>query len=218
MIRHIRTFPLSDSEIKQLERDLTGMALEAEKRGEDFEDVLDMTPTEFCDELLYSIGGSKAPGGRYLLKGAGIYYQLTGILGTALFSLILLLALFYKGKYVQAENKNAAKAEASTLDEYGNRVEATHITVENTSPFELKNVRVKFNGETAVKNISVEKDGKATVKLPKTDKPITKVEIEGTTSYGKKFTNFFSGCISNKSCIVVYLTETMDLGVTANIE
>ena len=95
MIRHIRTFPLSDSEIKQLERDLTGMALEAEKRGEDFEDVLDMTPTEFCDELLYSIGGSKAPGGRYLLKGAGIYYQLTGILGTALFSLILLLALFY---------------------------------------------------------------------------------------------------------------------------
>ena len=33
MIRHIRTFPLSDSEIKQLERDLTGMALEAEKRG-----------------------------------------------------------------------------------------------------------------------------------------------------------------------------------------
>ena len=86
MIRHIRTFPLSDSEIKQLERDLTGMALEAEKRGEDFEDVLDMTPTEFCDELLYSIGGSKAPGGRY---------QLTGILGTALFSLILLLALFY---------------------------------------------------------------------------------------------------------------------------
>lgn len=52
---------------------------------EDFEDVLDMTPTEFCDELLYSIGGGKAPGGRYLLKGAGIYYQLTGILGTALF-------------------------------------------------------------------------------------------------------------------------------------
>ena len=80
MMRHIRTFPLLDSEIRQFERDLTGMALEAEKRGEDFEDVLDMTPTEFCDELLYSIGGSKAPGGRYLLKSAGIYYQLTGIL------------------------------------------------------------------------------------------------------------------------------------------
>lgn len=129
---------------------------------------------------------------------------------------VLLLAVSYKGKYVQAEN--TVKAEASTLDEYGNRVEATHITVENTSPFELKNVQVKFNGGKTVKNISVEKNGKATIKLPKTDKPITKVEIEGTTSYGKKFTNFFSGCISNKSCIVVYLTETMDLGVTANIE
>ena len=42
---------------------------------------------------------------------------------------VLLLALSYKGKYVQAENKKAAKAEASTLDEYGNRVEATHITI-----------------------------------------------------------------------------------------
>lgn len=131
---------------------------------------------------------------------------------------VFLLALSYKGKYVQAENKNATRAEASTLDEYGNRVEATHITIENTSPFELKNVQIKFNGEKTVKNISVAKDGKATVKIPKTDKPIVKVEIVGTTSYGKKFTNFFSGCISNKSCIVVYLTETMDLGVTANIE
>lgn len=94
MMRHIRTFPLLDSEIRQFERDLTGMALEAEKRGEDFEDVLDMTPTEFCDELLYSIGGSKAPGGRYLLKGAGIYYQLTGLIGTALLSLVFLISLF----------------------------------------------------------------------------------------------------------------------------
>lgn len=129
---------------------------------------------------------------------------------------VLLLAVSYRGKYVQAEK--AVKAEASTLDEYGNRVEATHITIENTSPFELKNVQVKFNGEKTVKNISVEKDGKATVNLPKTEKPIVKVEIKGITSYGKEFANFFSGNISNKSCIVVYLAETMDLGVVANIE
>mgnify|MGYP000205323071 CR=1 FL=1 len=94
MIRHIRTFPLSDSEIKQLERDLTGMALEAEKRGEDFEDVLDMTPTEFCDELLYSIGGSKAPGGRYLLKGCRNLLSINrNSWNSTFFSLILLLAL-----------------------------------------------------------------------------------------------------------------------------
>ena len=52
MMRYIRTFPLLDSEIRQFERDLTGMALEAEKRREDFEEILDMTPTEFCDELV----------------------------------------------------------------------------------------------------------------------------------------------------------------------
>ena len=40
MMRHIRTFPLLDSEIRQFERDLTGMALEAEKRREDFEEIL----------------------------------------------------------------------------------------------------------------------------------------------------------------------------------
>lgn len=93
-MRHIRTFPLLDSEIRQFERDLTGMALEAEKRREDFEEILDMTPTEFCDELLCSIGGRKTPGGRRLLKGAGIYYQLTGLIGTALLSLVFLISLF----------------------------------------------------------------------------------------------------------------------------
>ena len=34
MMHHIRTFPLLDSEIRQFERDLTGMALEAEKSRE----------------------------------------------------------------------------------------------------------------------------------------------------------------------------------------
>ena len=67
MLRQIHTFPLLDSEIRQFERDLTGMALEAEKRREDFEEILDMTPTEFCDELLCSICGRKTPGGRRLL-------------------------------------------------------------------------------------------------------------------------------------------------------
>ena len=131
---------------------------------------------------------------------------------------VFVLALSYRGKYVQAENRNMKNAEASTVDEYGNRVGATHITIENTSPFELKDVKVTFNGEKTVKNIAVKKGEKVKVELPKTDKPVVKVEIEGTTSYGKTFTNFFSGCISDKSCIVVYLTETMDLGVTANIE
>lgn len=129
---------------------------------------------------------------------------------------VLLLAISYKGRYVQAEN--TARAASSTIDEYGNSIEATHITIENTSPFELKNVNVTFNGEKTEKNITVKKGKKAVIKLPKMDKPIVKVEIEGTNIYGKKFSNFFSGCISNKSCIVVYLTETMDLGVTANIE
>lgn len=145
------------------------------------------------------------------------FFRNTGII--AIFAcFVFLLALSYRGKYVQAENKNIKSAATSTVDEYGNRVSATHITIENTSPFELKDVQVTFNGDKKSENISVKKGEKAIVELPETDKPIVKVEIQGTTAYGKKFTNFFSGCISNKSCIIVYLTETMDLGVSSNIE
>lgn len=154
-------------------------------------------------------------------KGA-IYFMKTFLRNTGIIAVfacfVFLLALSYRGKYVQAENRNLKNAAASTVDEYGNRVEATHITIENTSPFELKDVKVTFNGEKKSENVSIKKGEKATIKLPETDKPIVKVEIQGTTAYGKTFTNFFSGCISNKSCIVVYLTETMDLGVSSNIE
>ena len=34
--RYIRTFPLSTEEIRQIEEDITGMALESQERGEDF--------------------------------------------------------------------------------------------------------------------------------------------------------------------------------------
>lgn len=94
MMHYIRTFPLLESEIQKIKQDLTGMALEAQKRGESFEEILDMKPDEFCDELINSIGGNQSPGGRRLLKGVGIYYQLTGLLGTALLSLAFLISLF----------------------------------------------------------------------------------------------------------------------------
>lgn len=64
--RYIRTFPLSTEEIRQIEEDITGMALESQERGEDFMEVIGKPIREFCEDLVYSIGGMQALGGRKL--------------------------------------------------------------------------------------------------------------------------------------------------------
>lgn len=45
--RYIRTFPLSTEEIRQIEEDITGMALESQERGEDFMEVIGKPIREF---------------------------------------------------------------------------------------------------------------------------------------------------------------------------
>ena len=57
-------FPLKSIEIEQIRRDLTGMAIEAQQRGTSLQAMLGENPRKFCDEIIYSIGGIKAPGGR----------------------------------------------------------------------------------------------------------------------------------------------------------
>lgn len=78
MYRYIETFPLKDYEIEQMKEDITGMALEAEQRDETLGAVLGKKPRDFCDDILYSIGGIKTPGGRKLLRIAAAYYQILG--------------------------------------------------------------------------------------------------------------------------------------------
>ena len=61
--------------------DITGMAEEAQERNENFETVLGKSVHEFCDDLIYSVGGIRAPGGRKLIRGTSIYFQLLGLWG-----------------------------------------------------------------------------------------------------------------------------------------
>ena len=51
--RYIRTFPLSTEEIRQIEEDITGMALESQERGEDFMEVIGKPIREFCEDLVF---------------------------------------------------------------------------------------------------------------------------------------------------------------------
>lgn len=78
MNRYIDTFPLKAHEIALIQKDIAGMAVEANERGELLENVLGKSPREFCDELMYAVGGIKAPGGRKLLRFAGAYYEIAG--------------------------------------------------------------------------------------------------------------------------------------------
>ena len=81
MKKYIKTFPLTEKEIDQMIEDITGMAEEAQERNENFETVLGKSVHEFCEDLIYSVGGIKAPGGRKLIRGTSIYFQLLGLWG-----------------------------------------------------------------------------------------------------------------------------------------
>lgn len=91
--RYIRTFPLSTEEIRQIEEDITGMALESQERGVDFMEVIGKPIREFCEDLVYSIGGMQALGGRKLLRISGIYFQLYGLLAL-LMGLVTVFGVF----------------------------------------------------------------------------------------------------------------------------
>ena len=97
MMKYVRTFPLKSIEIEQIRRDLTGMAIEAQQRGTSLQAMLGENPRKFCDEIIYSIGGNKAPGGRKLLHIAGCYYQIIGAMSIvcdliSIFALLIIAA------------------------------------------------------------------------------------------------------------------------------
>ena len=130
MRKYIRTFPLTEREINQMVEDITGMAEEAQERNEDLETVLGKPVRGFCDDLIYSVGGIKAPGGRKLIRGTSIYFQLLGLLGIlgclinvcfldgerihALWILAFSIGIWYLGHYGEANCNNTAKTKQLT--------------------------------------------------------------------------------------------------------
>ena len=130
MRKYIRTFPLTEREINQMVEDITGMAEEAQERNEDLETVLGKSVRGFCDDLIYSVGGIKAPGGRKLIRGTSIYFQLLGLWGIvgclinvcfldgerihALWILACSIGIWYLGHYGEANCNNTEKTKQLT--------------------------------------------------------------------------------------------------------
>lgn len=130
MKKYIKTFPLTEKEIDQMIEDITGMAEEAQERNENFETVLGKSVHEFCDDLIYSVGGIRAPGGRKLIRGTSIYFQLLGLWGIVgclinvcflagervhtLWMLAISIGIWYLGHYGEANCNNTEKTKQLT--------------------------------------------------------------------------------------------------------
>lgn len=91
------------------------------------------------------------------------------------------------------------------------------ITIKNTTPFELQNLRVLYNNEKEVTADVINPGESATVEVAEDVKPVVSVKITGTTKGGMKLYGSFTGLINNDTCFIVYLDEDMTLGMNSNI-
>ena len=91
----------------------------------------------------------------------------------------------------------------------------SNITIRNTSPLELENVQVKFNGAETV-TIGAMQSGEKRV-IPEEAKPAVTVQVSGTSDLAGKFAGHFSGRITDGTEAVIYLEEDMTLEVSSNV-
>ena len=87
----------------------------------------------------------------------------------------------------------------------------SNITIRNTSPLELENVQVKFNGAETVTIGAMQSE------IPEEAKPAVTVQVSGTSDLAGKFAGHFSGRITDGTEAVIYLEEDMTLGVSSNV-
>ena len=93
----------------------------------------------------------------------------------------------------------------------------SNITIRNTSPLELENVQVKFNGAETVTIGAMQSGEKRVIEIPEEAKPAVTVQVSGISDLAGKFAGHFSGRITDGTEAVIYLEEDMTLGVSSNV-
>ena len=89
----------------------------------------------------------------------------------------------------------------------------SNITIRNTSPLELENVQVKFNGAETVTIGAMQSGEKRVIEIPEEAKPA----VTGTSDLAGKFAGYFSGRITDGTEATIYLEEDMTLEVSSNV-
>ena len=91
------------------------------------------------------------------------------------------------------------------------------ISIQNTTGYTLLNTTISFNHESPVDVDALKKSNLASVKFP-SDICVTTVHISGETANGQIFSNTFSGLITNRSILNIYLDDDMNVNVSSNID
>lgn len=76
------------------------------------------------------------------------------------------------------------------------------ITIKNTTPFELQNLRILYNNEKEITADVINPGESATVEVAEDVKPVVSVKITGTTKGGMKLYGSFTGLINNDTCLL----------------
>lgn len=92
----------------------------------------------------------------------------------------------------------------------------SNITIRNTSPLELENVQVKFNGAETVTIGAMQSGEKRVIEIPEEAKPAVTVQVSGTSDLAE-FAGHFSGRITDGTEAMIYLEEDMTLEVSSNV-
>ena len=92
------------------------------------------------------------------------------------------------------------------------------LTIENTTPLELYDVKVQLNNEQTVNVGTIGEKASVEVPLREDADPVVVTKIQGRASVSGKFTRTIRGWIKDDTRIKVYLDDDMKVYVSSNIE
>ncbi len=92
------------------------------------------------------------------------------------------------------------------------------LTIENTTPLELKDVKVQMNHDQTVNVGMIGKHASVEVPLKEDADPIVLTKIQGKTSMNGKLAGTVRGWIKSDAKIKVHLDDEMKAYVSSNVE
>lgn len=115
--------------------------------------------------------------------------------------LICVLSIYNNRQYVNAQTETKPS-----------------LTIENTTPFELEDVKVQMNNNQTVNVGTIGKNASVEVPLEEDTDPVVVTKIQGKTSMNEKFDETVRGWIKNDAKIKVHLDDEMKVYVSSNVE
>lgn len=92
------------------------------------------------------------------------------------------------------------------------------LTIENTTPLELEDVKVQMNNDQTVNVGTIGKNASVEVPLQENADSVVVTTIQGKTSIGRKFAGTVRGWVKDDAKIKVQLDDEMKAYVTSNVE